>query len=81
MAVENLTGLDLVQVLSALPGMSTIIRLGQVAIIVVIVYIAFLIIRSIMQIRYAFSMKKLIESVEQINQKMDRLINKTQRKK
>jgi hypothetical protein len=77
MAVENITsGLNLVGVLSAIPGMSTVIKLGQVAIIVVIVYIAFLIIRSIVQIRYAFSMKKLIDHVEQINKKMDKLIGK-----
>jgi len=67
-------------VLSSTPGMSTVIKLSKVAIIVVIVYVAFLIIRSIVQIRYAFSMKKLIENVEQINEKMDKLIGIRQEK-
>jgi len=80
MGLENATESILVSTISALPGMSTVIKLGQIAIIVIIVYIAFLIIRSIMQIRYAFSMKKLIENVEQINKKMDSLIGKRLKK-
>jgi len=80
MTLENLTSSSLMNVLSSTPGMSTVIKLSKVAIIVVIVYVAFLIIRSIVQIRYAFSMKKLIENVEQINEKMDKLIGIRQEK-
>jgi hypothetical protein len=80
--ISNVTGnLDILGTLSALPGMSTVINLGKVAIIVVIVYVVFLIIRSIMQIRYAFSMNRLIKTVEEINRKMDSLaVGKTKKK-
>jgi len=82
MAAENLVPpLNLTEALSSLPGMSTIVRLGQIAFVVVIVYISFLIIRSIFQIRYAISMRKLNESVEEINKKMDRIIGSRERKK
>lgn len=81
MAIENLTSsADFTQVLSSIPGISTVIRLSKIAIIVVIVYISFLIIRGIVQIKYAFSMKKLIGNVEQINQKMDLLVGKGKKK-
>ncbi len=76
MALENLTSPDFGGILSSLPGVSTIVKLSQVALIVVIVYIAFLIIRSVLQIRYAFSMKKLISTVEEINNKLDKLVKK-----
>jgi len=85
MATENLTIIpnasDLLDVLSSLPGVSTVVKLGQIALVVVIVYIAFLIIRSIVQIKYAFNMKRLINNVEEINQKMDLLVGKKIKKK
>ena len=72
----NISGSDIAAALSNLPGFSTLIKIGQIAGILVIAYLVFLIIRSLMQIRYAFSMRKLIKNVEDINKKIDSLIGK-----
>ena len=70
MALENLPA-------SILGSLGTLINLGKAVGIAVIVYIVFMIIRSITQIKYSLRFKKLAKNVEEINRKMDVLINKT----
>lgn len=75
----NLTASDIAQSLSAVPGVSTLVKIGQIAGILVIVYLAFLLVRMVFQIKYAISMKKLNQNVEEINKKMDKLIGKSKK--
>jgi len=79
-AVIGLNASNLVDTLSAIPGLSTVVKLGQIAIVVVIFYIGFLIFKGIMQLRYAYSMKKLIETVESIDKKLGLLVGKNKKK-
>ena len=50
--------------------------LGKAIGIAALVYIIFLIIRTILQVRYSFRFKRLTQNVESINKKMDLLIGK-----
>jgi hypothetical protein len=72
-----LGNLDLSSVLYNLPGISDLIILGKAIGIAVLIYIVFLIIRSITQILYSLRFKKVAKNVEEINQKMDILISRT----
>ena len=58
------------------PGIAGLVSIGKAVGIAVIVYIAFLIIRSIVQIKYSLRIKKISQNVEEINKKMDVLIGK-----
>ncbi len=64
----------LVNAISTLPGIAGLIKIGQVAGIVVIVYVVFLILKSFFQIKQTMRMGKLVDNVKEINQKMDILI-------
>lgn len=70
--------IDLATLITSLPvGIWNIIRtLG----IVVIVYVIFLIISSIVNILYSIRFRKLAKNVEEINEKMDYLIGKKSKK-
>lgn len=71
-----LKNIDWVNVISGVPGISDIIMLGKAIGIAVLIYIIFLIIRSVTQILYSLRFKKVAKNVEDINQKMDILISK-----
>ena len=84
MAVNVSTGLggfDLVGALYGMPGISQLITIGKAVGIAVLIYIIFLIIRSITQILYSIRFKKVAKNVEEINHKMDILIGKIDGKK
>jgi len=82
--IENLTGLssgiDWSEVIMGVPGLGGLVAIGKAVGIVVIVYISFLIIRSIVQIKYSLRFKRLTQNVEDINRKMDILISQKSRK-
>jgi len=63
-----------VDILSSIPGMAGLIKIGQVAGIVVIVYIVFLILKGFFQMKQTMRLGKLVDNVKEINQKMDLLI-------
>lgn len=77
---EIANGVDWLKVISGIPGISGLITIGKAVGIAVLVYIIFLIIRSITQILYSFRFKRLLKNVEDINKKMDLLISKTDKK-
>jgi len=70
----NLTASDIAESLSAVPGVSVLIKIGQIAGILIILYFGFLIVKMIFQIKYAISMKKLNKNVEEINTKIGKLL-------
>lgn len=76
-----LTNMDWTNVIANVPGVSNLISIGKAVGIAVIVYIVFLIIRSIVQINYSLRFKRLTANVEEINQKMDLLIGKKKKNK
>ena len=84
---SSLTSGDLARALfSNLPpnlmdGMSFLISLGKAIGIAVLVYVVFLIVRTILQIRYNLRFKYLVKNVEEINNKMDNLIGKKIKRK
>ncbi|MDP1728592.1 MAG: hypothetical protein Q8L27_00125 [archaeon] len=74
----NIVGnLNLAEIISNIPGIAGLITLGRAVGIAVLVYLVFLIIRSITQILYSLRFKKLYKNVEEINKKMDVLIGKS----
>jgi hypothetical protein len=79
MAVSNVTdaidGINWANVIMGVPNIGDLIAIGKAVGIAVLVYITFLIIRSITQILYSRRFKKLSEDVDQINKKMDSLIS------
>jgi hypothetical protein len=68
-----------VDALIALPGVSTVIRIFQVAGILVIAYILFLLVRAILQFRHVRKLSKLQDSVERIEKKLDKVLRKTKK--
>ena len=78
--VNDLT-LDLGNVISNIPGIDMLVKIGQIAGIVVIVYVVFLIIRGLMQWKYTRRVKSIAKNVDEINQKLDLLIGKKQKPK
>ena len=68
---------DLVQ----LPGLSFIVTLSKAIGIAILVYIGFLIIKTLVQTRQAFRIKSIAVNVEQINKKLDSLIKDKKSKK
>ena len=71
-----LGGLDLLGALYGLPGISTLINIGKAVGIAILIYIIFLIVRTITQILYSLRFKKVAKDVGEINRKMDLLISK-----
>jgi len=69
MAVE-----DIFVAAGSIPGISGLIKIGQVAGVVVIAYILFLILKGILQMKQARRLGKLVDNVMEINDKMDKLI-------
>lgn len=80
-ASEVMKDLNLAETISNIPGIAGLITLGKAIGIVVLVYLAFLIIRSITQILYSVRFRRLYKNVEEINKKMDVLISKSGNKK
>jgi hypothetical protein len=77
--VTNSTGIfdiNWANVILGIPGLGDLIAIGKAVGVAVLVYILFMIIRSIVQINYSFRFKRLTKNVEEINQKMDVLIGK-----
>lgn len=75
MTLENLSnGTGLVEVVSSLPGISTLIKIGQVAAVVVICYNGFLIFKGILQMKQTKKITKLAEDVEKIDKKLDKIL-------
>jgi hypothetical protein len=76
---DNITGalgsIDWINVIGGVPGVSDLITIGKAVGIAFLIYIIFLIIRSITQILYSLRFKRLTRNVEEINQKMDVLIS------
>lgn len=73
---ESLSVPGLIGILSNLPGFDTLVRVGVTIGILLIVYIVFLIIRSITQILYSIRFGRMTKNVEEINKKMDILISR-----
>ena len=71
---EMVNNSGIVQVLNTIPGLSGLIKIGQVAGIIVIIYILFLILRGFFQAKQTLRMGKLLDNVKEINHKMDILI-------
>jgi len=80
-ATEALSGINWANVLLGIPAINELLQIGKAVGIAVLVYIVFLIIRSITQILYSYRFKKVAKNVEQINQKMDKLILAVTKKK
>jgi len=81
---ESVSNIDWSSVLSKIPGFSSLVKVGIGLGIVIIVYVVFLIIRSITQILHSRRFGKMTRNVEEINQKMDillRNISKANKKK
>ena len=77
--VSNLTsglGSTVAEAFSQIPGMSAIIKIAQTAGVLFIVYILFLIFKSIIQTRQSMRLKQIANSVEEINKKLDILVGK-----
>lgn len=66
---------------SNIPGFSALIQISKAVGIAVLVYIIFLIIKTLLQIGYNRKLKSLANNVEEINQKMDILVGKKLKKK
>jgi hypothetical protein len=73
---EGVNGINWANVIMGIPGIGDLILIGKAVGIAVLIYITFLIIRSVTQILYSRRFKRLTENVEQINKKMDDLISK-----
>ncbi len=63
-----------------LPGVSNLVKIFQAVGIVLLIYFIFLIIRTITQIRHNIHIKAITKNVEDINKKMDVLIDKKNKK-
>lgn len=75
-STEVLKNIDWPNLVGGIPGIGDLVLIGKAVGIVVIVYLVFLIIRSVTQILYSRRFGKMAKNVEQINQKMDVLISK-----
>ena len=60
--------------LKNMSGAATLVKLGQAVGIVVLVYLAFLIVRVITDILSSLRFKKMNKNIEQINNKMDLIL-------
>jgi len=74
---ESVSNISWNSVLSNIPGFQSLMKVGIALGIVILVYIIFLIIRSIGSLSYMLRFRRLSRSVEEINQKMDILIGKS----
>ncbi len=81
--VENtsLGGLDLLGAIYGMPGISQLINIGKAVGIAVLIYLIFLIVKTITEILYSLRFKRLTKNVDEINKKMDLLIAKEKKKK
>ncbi len=68
--------IDLSSAIANIPGISGLVTVGKAIGVVVLIYVIFLIVRTIGQISYTFRFRKLTKNVDEINQKMDVLIGK-----
>jgi len=75
-SVDVLKGVDWPNLIAGVPGVRDLILIGKAVGIAVLVYIVFLIIRSITQILYSRRFGRMTKNVEEINSKMDILISK-----
>lgn len=75
-SAEVLKSVDWPNLIGGIPGIGDLIMIGKAVGVAVLVYIIFLIIRSITQILYSRRFGRMTKNVEQINQKMDILISK-----
>jgi hypothetical protein len=71
---NTLKNVDWVNVIGGIPGVSDILVLGRAIGIALLIYVIFLIIRSVTQILYSLRFKKVAKNVEEINQKLDILV-------
>ena len=72
---------EVIDVLGSIPGLSGLIKIGQVAGILVIVYIAFLIFKAILGFRQHKKISNLNKTLESIDKKLDKLVKQTTKKK
>lgn len=80
--LSNIAGsLNMTQLFSAIPGGDTIIQLGKAAIIIIIIYFIFLIIKGLFSLRRSYNIGSMAKNVEEINKKLDVLIGKKGKKK
>ena len=63
-----------INALSSIPAFANLIRIGQAVGIIIIIYIGFLILRGVLQIKQHKKIAKVAEDLESINKKLDRLI-------
>lgn len=75
----NETGLS--SILSALAptltgDISSLITLAKAAGIIFIIYLVIVIVQAILRIRFAYNIRKIAKSVEDINKKLDKMIKK-----
>ena len=74
--IDALNSVNWANVVAGVPGVSDLIALGKAISVAVLVYVIFLIIRSVTQILYSLRFKKVVKDVAEINNKMDILIAK-----
>ena len=79
--VINETILSILSTLTTLPGVSTIIKIFQAVGIVILIYFIVLIIRTILQYRYAKNLSQIAKNVEQMNLKLDAFIDSNKKRK
>ena len=79
MAIGEITegvGQGIANAVVSMPGIAALIKIGQVAGIIVIVYVLFLIVKGIFTIKHANRLKRIDNHVAAINHKMERKIKK-----
>ncbi len=64
------------EIFRAVPGMDVLIMILQAAGVLFIIYLLFMIIRSITGINTSRRLRRIAENVEQINKKLDVLVKK-----
>ena len=76
MAIENfVNGTEIVSALSNLPGLEGLIKIGQVAGILVIAYLAFLLLRGFLGLKHALRLRRIDKSVQNIDANIAKLVS------
>ena len=79
--VQNITGevaskLNINDIVSAIPGVSILVTIAKAIGVLVLIYISFLIVKAFIGIKSASRLKRIADSVESIDKKLDLLVGK-----
>ena len=79
--VQNITSevaskININDIISGVPGVSMLVTIAKAIGVLVLIYIAFLIIKAIVGIKSSLRLKRIAEGVESIDKKLDVLIKK-----